>query len=182
MKNIVTKNINKLTSTVTYAAKGKGSPAIEVGFFLEPRLDRFDNVLRKVNITDKYGQIHSIDYSGKSLMLSVKTTARTTSVRRATREDLVKYKEAYFSYLSELSVEDKDLHTNKIYLFLEELPPVESAEEKAKKEELEKAKDNELAEAKAELEALKAELEKAKAKPEKAKAVAKAEKEPAKPE
>ena len=171
------KNIQKLKSTYTYPAKGKGSPAVEVGFFLEARLDRFDNVLRKVNITDKYGQIHSINYSGKSLMLSVKTTARTTSVRRAKREDLVKYKEAYFAYLSELSVEDKDLHTNKIYLFLEELPPVEdkvSGNVEAKNEELENAK--------AEIEALKAEIEKVKAKPEKAKAVAKAEKEPAKPE
>jgi len=176
------KNIQKLTSTYTYPAKGKGSPAIEVGFFLEPRLDRFDNVLRKVNITDKYGQIHSIDYSGKSLMLSVKTTARTTSVRRAKREDLIKYKEAYFSYLSELSVEDKALHTDKIYLFLEELPPVESAEEKFKKEELEKAKNEELDNAKAEIKALKAEIEKAKAKPEKAKAVAKAERETEKSE
>jgi hypothetical protein len=176
------KNIQRLTSTYTYPARGKGSPAIEVGFFLDSRLDRFNNVLRRVNITDKYGQIHSIDYSGKSLMLSVKTGARTTSVRRATREDLIKYKEAYFSYLSELSDEDKALHTDKIYLFLEELPPVESVEEKAKKEELEKAKNQELVEAKAELEALRAELQKAKAKPEKAKAVAKAEKEPEKSE
>lgn len=170
------KNIQKLTSTYTYPAKGKGEPAVEVGFFLDSRLDRFDNVLRKVNITDKYGQIHTIDYSGKSLMLSVRTTARTTSVRRAKREDLVKYKEAYSSYLSELSLEDKKLHEEKIYLFLEELPPVEdkaagNAEVKngVGVEELEKAK--------AQIEALKAEIEKAKAEPKKAKAVAKAEKE-----
>lgn len=176
------KNIQRLTSTYTYPAKGKGEPAIEVGFFLESRLDRFGNVLRKVNITDTYGQIHTIDYFGKSLMLSVKTTARTTSVRRAKKEDLIKYKEAYASYLSELSLEDKKLHEEKIYLFLEELPPVESAEDKAKREELEKAKNSELTEAKAEIEALKAEIEKTKAEPKKAKGVAKAEKEPEKTE
>lgn len=179
------KNIQRLTSTYTYPAKGKGEPAIDVGFFLEPRLDRYGNVLRKVNVTDIFGQIHTIDYSGKSLMLSVKTTARTTSVRRARKEDLIRYKEAYASYLSELTLEDKKLHEEKIYLFLEELPPVESVEEKAekaKKEELDKAKDHELSEAKTERDALKAELEKVKAKPKKAKAVAKAEKEPEKTE
>jgi hypothetical protein len=176
------KNKTKLTSTYTYPARGKGSPAIEVGFFLDSRLDRFDNVLRKVNVTDTYGQIHTVDYSGKSLMLSVRTGARTTSVRRATRKDLIKFKEAYSSYLSELSLEEKQLHEEKIYLFLEELPPVESAEDKIKKEELEKAKNEELEKAKAEIEALRAEIQKAKAKPEKAKAVAKAEKEPEKAE
>jgi len=176
------KNIQKLISTYTYPAKGKGEPAVEVGFFLEPRLDRFGNVLRKVNITDIYGQNHTIDYCGKSLMLSVKTTARTTSVRRAKREDMVRYKEAYASYLSELSLEDKELHEKKIYLFLEELAPVESAEEKTKVEELEKAKNSELEKARIEIEALKAEIEKAKTKPEKAKAVAKAEKESEKTE
>jgi len=165
------KNIQKLTSTYTYPAKGKGEPAIEVGFFLDSRLDRFDNVLRKVNITDKYGQIHLIDYFGKSLMLSVKTTARTTSVRRAKREDLVKYKEAYSSYLSELSLEDKNLHEKEIYLFLEELPPVESVEEKTKKEELEKAKNDEIESLKAEIEQLK----KTKAEPKKTKAPTKVE-------
>lgn len=154
------KNIQKLTSTYTYPAKGKGEPAIEVGFFLDSRLDRFDNVLKKVNVTDKYGQIHSIDYSGKSLMLSVKTTARTTSVRRAKREDLIKYKEAYASYLSELSLEDKKLHEEKIYLFLEELPPVGD-----KVSGDIETKNNELETLKAELEKAKAELEKVKSKP-----------------
>jgi hypothetical protein len=154
------KNIQKLTSTYTYPAKGKGEPAIEVGFFLDSRLDRFDNVLKKVNVTDKYGQIHSIDYSGKSLMLSVKTTARTTSVRRAKREDLIKYKEAYASYLSELSLEDKKLHEEKIYLFLEELLPVGD-----KVSGDIETKNNELETLKAELEKAKAELEKVKSKP-----------------
>lgn len=159
------KNITKLTSTYTYPAKGKGQPAIEVGFFLDSRLDRFGNVLRKFNVTDKFGQIHHVDYSGKSLMISVKTGAKTDSIRRATRQDLTKYEKAYSSYLSGLSLEDKKLHEEKIYLFLEELPPVEekvSGNAKAKNEELEKAK--------AEIEALKAEIEKAKPKPAKAKA------------
>lgn len=166
------KNVQKITSTYTYPAKGKGSPAIEVGFFLEPRLDRYGNVLRKVNITDIYGEIHSIEYSGNSLMLSVKTTARTTSVRRATRGDLERYKEAYLSYLSGLSIEDRKLHEEKIYLFLEEMPPVGvKLASEAKNEELEKAK--------SEIEALKAEIEKAKADPKKA---IKAKEEPAKAE
>lgn len=153
------KNITKLTSTYTYPAKGKGEPAIEVGFFLDSRLDRFGNVLRKVNITDKFGLIHLVDYSGKSLMLSVKTGHKTTSVRRANRNDLAKYKEAYASYLSELSLEDKKLHEEKLYLFLEELPPVE--ENKPAVE----AKNEELEAIKAQLAKAQAELEKAKSKP-----------------
>lgn len=153
------KNITKLTSTYPYPAKGRGEPAIEVGFFLDSRLDRFGNVLRKVNITDKFGQIHSIDYSGKSLMLSVKTGHKTTSVRRATREDLVKYKEAYASYLSDLSLEDKKLQEEKLYLFLEELPPIEESKP------IIESKNDELEALKAELEKAKAELEKAKTKP-----------------
>jgi hypothetical protein len=148
------KNKTKLNSTYTYPARGKGSPAIEVGFFLDSRLDRFGNVLRKVNITDIYGQIHNIDYYGQSLMLSVKTGARTTSVRRAKREDFEKYKEAYNSYLSDLSLEDKKLHEETIYLLLEELPPVGVKIATAKNEELEKAQ--------AEIEALKAQLKKPK--------------------
>lgn len=157
------KNITKLTSTYTYPAKGKEIPAIEVGFFLEPRLDRYDNPLRKVNVTDKYGQIHNIDYSGKSLMLSVKTGLRTTSMRRAKREDLVKYKEAYDSYLSGLTLEDKKLHEEKIYLFLEELPPIEQNKP------IIEAKNDELEALKAELAKAKEELEKAKTKPAKTK-------------
>lgn len=153
------KNIAKLRSTCTYPAKGKGEPAIEVGFFLDSRLDRFGNVLKKVNITDKFGLIHLVDYSGKSLMISVKTGHKTTSVRRVTRKDLVKYKEAYASYLSELSLEDKKLHEEKLYLFLEELPPVE--ENKPTVE----ARNDELETLKAELAKAKEELEKAKTKP-----------------
>lgn len=149
------KNITKLTSTYTYPAKGKGEPAIEVGFFLDSRLDRFGNVLRKVNITDKFGLIHLVDYSGKSLMLSVKTGHKTTSVRRANRADLVKYKEAYASYLSELSLEDKKLHEEKLYSFLEELPPEEE------KKPVAEAKNEEYEALKAELEKTKAELAKA---------------------
>jgi len=152
------KNITKLTSTYTYPAKGKGEPAIEVGFFLDSRLDRFGNVLRKVNITDKFGQIHNIDYSGKSLMLSVKTGHKTTSVRRATREDLDRYKQAYASYLSELSLEDKKLHEEKLYSFLEELPPVEENKPAAE------CKNEEFEALKAELEKAKKELEKVKSK------------------
>ena len=169
------KNIQKLTSTYTYPAKGKGEPAVEVGFFLDSRLDRFGNVLKKVNVTDIYGQVHFVDYSGKSLMLSVKTGARTTSVRRAKKEDLAKYKEAYSSYLSELSLEDKKNHEEKIYLFLEELPPVGAKiSEEKNNVELEKAN--------AEIEALRSELRKAKEEPKKAKVITKAEKEPEKTE
>lgn len=124
------KNVNKLTSTYTYPAKNKGEPMVEVGFYLEPKLDRFGNVLRKFNVTDVYGQIHNIPYSGNSLMISVKTSSRTTLVRAAIRKDLERYKEAYNAYLSNLSEKDKKEHQEKLYLFLEELPPVE--EKKAK--------------------------------------------------
>ena len=163
------KNITKLTSTYTYPAQGKSQPAIEVGFFLDSRLDRFDNVLRRVNITDKYGEIHNIEYSGKSLMISVKTGYKTTSVRRAVRGDLVKYKEAYNSYLSELSLEDKKLHEEKLYLFLEELPPVEEKKPAAE------ARNDELEILKAELAKANEKLEKAKTKSAKIKETKKSE-------
>jgi len=172
------KNIKKISSTYTYPAKSKSSPAIEVGFFLDSRLDRYDNVLRKINVTDKYGQNHVIEYFGKSLMISVKTSSKTTMVRRANRDDLVKYKEAYFSYLSELTLEDKKLHEVKTYLFLEELPPVEDKIAIGTSV----VKNDELDSAKSEIAALKAELEKSKEKPKKAKASAKAEPESEKSE
>lgn len=150
------KNINKLTSTYTYPAKGKGQPAIEVGFFLDVRKDRYGNALRKVNVLDQYGQIHPVDYCGFTLMLSVQTGLRTTSVRRAKREDLSKYKDAYESYLSGLTLEEKEFHLANIYSLLTEFAPKPSEKEIAAKQE----KENALKEAEAEIERLKAELAK----------------------
>lgn len=168
------KNINKLNSTYTYPAKGKGQSAIEVGFYTEARVDRYGNPLRKINVLDIYGQIHSVDYCGKTLILSVKTGLRTTSVRRAKREDLEKYKEAYSSYLDTLTIEEKKEHLTNIYSLLGELPSkeekaeleVKKAAEEKEKEERNKA----LQEANAEIERLRAQLE-AKSKAQKPKSV-----------
>jgi hypothetical protein len=123
------KSTNKLTSTYIYPSKVRGEHSLEVGFFLDSRKDRYGNVLKKINVVDNYGDIYNIKYSGNSLMISVKTSPRTTSVIKATRELLLKYKEAYEVYLNDLSSEDRKQHITKPYLYLEELPPVETEEE-----------------------------------------------------
>ena len=167
------KNIKKLSSTYTYPAKGKGQPAIEVGFFTEVKKDRYGNTLRQINVLDPYGRIIKEDYCGQTLMISVETGKLTTSVRRAKREDLVKYKEAYESYLAELTIEEKKDHLSNIYSLLGEARSEadKEAEAKAKENErlkaLEEAKAKEeaekaLNEANSEIEKLKAELAKSK--------------------
>lgn len=131
------KNINKLASTYTYPSKGKGQLATSVGFFLESRFDRYGNVLRKINITDKFGDIKNVSYIGKSLMISVETSSKTTCVRRAKREDLAQYKDAYESYLDNLSSKDREFHEANIAALLEEEagePVIEEEVVKVKKE------------------------------------------------
>lgn len=135
-------NINKILSTYNYPANGKGERATEVGFYIDSRLDRFGNVLRKINVTDIYGQIFTVPYSGKTLMISVCTGPKTTSIRRAKRSDLENnypkgYSEAYQSYLNKLSKEERNEHQEKLYNFLDEIPPV--------KEEVEPVKTNKVA-------------------------------------
>lgn len=124
------KNINKVLLTYTYPSGRKGEPSIEVGFYIDSRLDRYGNVLRKLNVADNFGDMKIIPYSGKTLMISVKTSIRTTSVRRATRQDLVKYKEAYTMFLDSLDKTERKEFEEKTYLFLEEVPPTETKKDK----------------------------------------------------
>lgn len=126
--------INKVNSIYSYPAKGKGDRATEVGFYIDSRLDKFGNVLRDIIVTNKYGENLKVPYSGKTLMISVSTSPKTTSIRRATRQDLVRFKEAYESYLSKLSLAERKEHEEKSYSILDEEPPVKEEKEKKNKE------------------------------------------------
>jgi len=159
------KNITKIRSTYTYPPRGKSEPAIIVGFFLEERTDRYGNPLRKINIVNRFGEIKSVDYVGKTLMISVCTGSKTTCVRRATREDLTRYKEALNSYAESLDLEERKFHDRNLSALIgEESDQDVNDKHKAEKKSLEAAAEKELLDAKAEIEKLKAELEKGKKK------------------
>lgn len=140
---------NNIKSFYSYKSAAPKDPNTEVGFYVDTKLNVYDDPIEKITVVDKYKRLHTVDYSGKTLMIVIKNGPLSTLVREAKRSDVELprsvetvdsygqkitsgFKEAYESYLGDLSQEEAQEQREKLYLYLSELPPENAIKTKNK--------------------------------------------------